>query len=98
MSQWVENGALHVDVDINIKAPVIEVDTDDFLLDIEFGIGGGGGTFPYYDGPYEVDPRKVEQILATKDKSMKDDVIINPIYYAETSNLSGGLTAVIGME
>ena len=60
--------------------------------------GGGGGRLPYYEGTYEVTPRKVEQVLATKNKSMSDDVTVFSIPYAEVSNLGGGLTATIGIE
>ena len=88
MSQWVENSVLHLDVDLLMGSQ---------LFDVEL-VGGGSGRFPYYAGAYEVDPRKVEQVLETKNKSMRDDVTVNPIFYAETSNLGGGLTAVIGME
>ena len=66
-------------------------------FDIEL-VGGGSGRFPYYTGAYVVDPRKVEQILETKDKSMSGDVTINPIFYSETGNTAGGMTAYIGME
>ena len=60
--------------------------------------GGSKGKLPYYNGPYEVDPRKVEQTLETEEKSMREDVVIKAIYYAETTNVGGGYTAVIGME
>lgn len=88
MSQWIQNGVLHLDVTFE--------DTSQ-ELDVEL-VGGGSGRFPYYTGEYVVDPRKVEQTLATANKSMRDDVTVNPIFYAETSNLGGGLTAVIGMD
>lgn len=51
-----------------------------------------------YSGPYEVDPRKVEQILDTAHKSMARDVTVNAIAYIEVGNLSGGTTATIGYE
>lgn len=66
-------------------------------LDIEM-MGGSEGRLPYYMGDYEVDPRKVEQTLETANKSMERDVVVHPIFYAETSNLGGGLTAIIGLE
>lgn len=92
-------GALFLDVGFSESSQTLDVflaDSDQ-TLDIEL-VGGGEGRFPYYTGDYVVEPRKVEQILATKNKSMSDDVTINPIYYAETSNLSGGVTAFIGLE
>ena len=88
MSQWVENSVLHLDVDLTESSQTLEVDL----------VGGGSGRFPYYKGEYEIDPRKVEQVLPTKDKSMSADVVIHPIFYSETGNLSGGFTAYIGME
>lgn len=50
-----------------------------------------------YDGPYEVKP-KVEQsiVLATKDKRMKNDVIVDPIEVVRVSNPTGGTTVYIG--
>lgn len=88
MAKWIENGVLHLDVELEQSSQGFDVEL----------VGGGSGRFPYYKGEYVVDPRKVEQILETKNKSMSDDVTINPIFYAETSNLSGGMTAVIGLE
>lgn len=88
MARWIEGGVLHLDVELSQSS-------QDF--DVEL-VGGGSGRLPYYTGAYVVDPRKVEQILETKNKSMREDVTINEIYYSETSNLGGGLTAYIGME
>ena len=51
-----------------------------------------------YDGPYVVEPRKMEQILETSDKTMTDDVTVRAISYIEVGNLSGGTTATIGFE
>ena len=99
MSQWVEGNVLHLDIGFDDNTPLLdlELDSSSLNLDIEL-VGGGSGRFPYYTGAYVVDPRKVAQTLDTKNKSMRDDVTINPIFYAETSNPSGGLTAVIGLE
>jgi len=51
-----------------------------------------------YLGPYEVEPRKIEQILETNEKVMTDNVTVNAISYIEVGNLSGGTTATIGFE
>lgn len=75
----------------------MEFTTSSMTIDIEL-VGGGSGRLPNYTGTYVVDPRKVDQTLATKNKSMTDDVTVNAIYYAETANLSGGNTAYIGMD
>ena len=99
MSQWVEGGVLHLDVEFLQGSQLLPLDLSESsqTIDIEL-VGGGSGRLPNYTGAYVVDPRKVEQVLETKNKSMRDDVTVNPIFYAETSNLGGGLTAVIGME
>ena len=52
--------------------------------------------FPNYEGEYEATPNIEEQILPTKNKSMIDDLVIHEIPYFETSNPSGGYTAIIG--
>ena len=83
-----KDGVLHIDVEIESNARVLD-----------FSIEGNKDTrLPYYDGAVLVEPRKVGQTLGTANKSMSEDVVINPIYYAETTNLSGGYTAVIGKE
>lgn len=53
-------------------------------------------TYPNYEGDYEVTPRVEDIILETKERSMQDDLTILAIPYYETTNLSGGYTAIIG--
>lgn len=90
--------ALYLDIEIQTPKE-LEIALDNNQEYLEFTIDAtSGGQLPWYNGDYVVDPRKVEQTLETKFKSMRDDVTVNPIFYAETSNLSGGLTAVIGLE
>lgn len=49
----------------------------------------------YYGGPYEVTPRRAEQVLATEALTMREDVVVHEIPYYETTNPSGK-TFVIG--
>lgn len=50
-----------------------------------------------YTGQYEVTPLpNVEQILRTRNKVLKHDVVIQPIPYYETTNDAGGYTVIIG--
>lgn len=42
-----------------------------------------------YDGPYTVIPKRVDQVLATKHKSMRDDVTVTEVPWTETSNQYG---------
>ena len=78
-----------------IEVSVSESNTE-IVFDIEEGIGSG--VLPAYDGPYVITPRKVEQILETDNKRMRDDVTVEAISYIEASNPSGGYTATIGFE
>lgn len=58
-------------------------------------IGGGGQTYPYYEGDYIVTPLAYQEtILDTDDKLMRDDVKVLEIPYDETSN-PYGTTVVI---
>ena len=95
-----EEIGLDVEIDITSQSLLCGLNENTFDLDIEM-YGGGintGGKYPRYKGPYVISPRKVEQIIKTSQKNMDDNITINPIYYAETSNISGGYTAVIGIE
>lgn len=58
-------------------------------------IRGGGGGEPY-DGPYTVTPDFETQVLATKDKILKDNVTVDPIAVARVENPAGGKTIFIG--
>ena len=89
---------INLDVTIQSENYIdIEIKPDSFLLDFSIE-GNKDARLPYYDGAYDVEPRKVGQVLETANKSMSEDVVINPIYYAETTNIGGGYTAVIGTE
>ena len=69
-------------------------------MTIEIGVAdGGGGKLPTYDGEYLVTPKPfTDQVLATKNKSLIDDVTVLEIPYSEVSNPEGGITANIGYE
>lgn len=51
-----------------------------------------------YQGSYEIDPTKSRQILPTKDKLMRQDMIVLGIYYYEVTNVKGGKTVTIGRD
>ncbi len=55
-----------------------------------------GSVQTVYDGDYVVDPRFVSQTLETQGKVMRDDVTVNSIEVARTSNPQGGKTVYIG--
>ena len=69
--------------------------TDGFSAD--FGEVYRTGDYDIYDGEYVVTPKAWEEvILETQGYLMRDDVTVLEIPYFETSNLSGGKTAIIG--
>lgn len=49
-----------------------------------------------YDGDYKVTPKFTEEVLKTKNKIMKDNVLVYPIEVARVSNPIGGTTVYIG--
>ena len=56
----------------------------------------GDHQYPVYDGPYTAQPKFESQKLETKDKMMKENVEIEPIFVSKVTNLSGGTTVYIG--
>lgn len=69
-------------------------------LDLKFGeittvteyVGGTP-----YEGEYEVTPKLVEQTLLTKNKLMREDMVIKTIPITTVGNNSGGNTVIIGV-
>ena len=49
-----------------------------------------------YDGKYDIKPSFEAQILSTKAKILADDITVNAIEVARTTNPSGGKTVYIG--
>ena len=90
--------ALYLDVSIQTDNYIdIAIASNQTALDFTIE-GSSESRLPYYEGSYEVDPRKIQQILETANKSMENDVVINPIFYSEVENPAGGNTVYIGME
>nr|DAV10704.1 MAG TPA: hypothetical protein [Caudoviricetes sp.] len=58
----------------------------------------GNKDVDYYDGDYIVVPKPHEQILATNQKYLTEDVTIKEIPFFEVSNIEGGQTVIIGKE
>lgn len=54
-----------------------------------------GHSVDWYEGPYEVVPKRQDQTLPTKDKTMNADVLVHEIPYYQTAN-PYGTTFVIG--
>lgn len=54
------------------------------------------GDLPDYSGTYSVTPKTEIQTLKTAQKTLRNDIKVFAIPYAEVSNKSGGITATIG--
>lgn len=76
-----------------------DLECDEIELEYELEVGvGTGDILPYYKGPYSVKPKvRSQQILNTKQHSMKEDVVVEEIPYTEVHNTKG-LTFIIGGE
>lgn len=60
---------------------------------------GTASEVPIYDGIYRVTPdAEAEQTLATAQKQLLDDIVVEKIPFFEVSNNSGGNTVYIGSE
>jgi len=59
-------------------------------------IHDGEPEYPHYSGGTTVTPSVEDQILSTRRKVVMDDITVSAIPYHETSNTSGGYTAIIG--
>ena len=105
-------GALLTWLQANATRQVVEyLTTDADLIKLANAIRAKSGTtaklsFPdgfvqaiggeEYDGDYKVTPKFTEEVLKTKNKIMKDNVLVYPIEVARVSNPSGGTTVYIG--
>lgn len=74
----------------------IRFEESDDEFKIEFQESGGGAAVPYYDGKYEVIPKFGEQILETKSKQLRENVVVTEIPIEYIEDVGGGITAIIG--
>ena len=72
------------------------LDNNSFVADFGpiFEISGSG--VEIYQGDYIVEPNFTEQVLATKNKMLTDNVKVSAIEVQRVSNTSGGRTVYIG--
>ena len=80
---------MNMSIDLEMKLDVI---SQDIAFEIE---KGSGGILPPYEGGYEVTPKVTEQTLATKHKSMTNDMTVLAVPYSEVTNPEGGTTVNI---
>ena len=72
-----------LDVDLTVEEYDLEFD-DGTSYDVELDtvIKVIAITGDEYEGPYIVDPTFEQQILSTRNKTMRDDVNVNPVTYS----------------
>lgn len=68
---------------------------EEYVLTVEPAVTVGVGGDPY-TGDYTVNPDFSGKTLETKNKTMYEDVTVNPIEVVRVSNPSGGTTIYIG--
>lgn len=77
---------------ITLKLEPIE---EDINIVVDVSVEGGGAPLPWYDGSYEYTPTRQRQFVPTRQKSMRNDLIINEIPSQSISN-PFGKTYIIG--
>lgn len=66
------------------------------VLEMELEEGGGpASNLPYYEGSCDITPKVTAQTMKTRDKAMREDVLIRQIPYEAVSN-GTGTTITIG--
>lgn len=88
---------IYLDVDLSVEEYDFELEEiTEFDCDLETAIIINTITGDMYEGPYHVIPTFDDQELLTKDKTMREDVTVEPIPVSRTSNPAGGTTVYIG--
>ena len=72
------NDCLTIDFEIIFNEELLdfEITNDSSLL---FEVDNYSSLLPYYEGDYEVVPRKINQELNTRNKSLNDNITIDAI-------------------
>lgn len=88
---------IYLDVDYSYEEYELIVDDgDEYDVELDTVIKVVTITGDMYGGPYVVDPEFEEQILATRNKTMSDDVTVHRIDVSTVENPAGGNTVYIG--
>lgn len=82
----IDEGKIEIEASLDYTPKIINAE-------IEGGFLVGGAS---YGGQYEVTPKAhQQQVLSTKNKVMKQDVVVLKIPYTEVSNTANGKTVII---
>lgn len=71
------------------------LELQEFILEVDSAVVVNGRGIPY-TGEYEVDPDFEGKTLETKNKTLSEDITVNPIEVSRVSNPAGGKTIYIG--
>ena len=89
-----------IEIDIVPKKPYVNIfipDPTKKEFEIEIGQPHSGTEYPVYHGPTAIKPEAYHmQILQTNNTVVKENILVLPIPYYETSNPYGGNTVYIG--
>lgn len=89
-----------IDITITPRNPEVGIDVPSSTkerVDVDVGAPHSGVEYPIYHGPTSVKPEAYEmQILETEDTTVKENIVVLPIPYFQTSNPQGGNTVYIG--
>lgn len=75
---------------------VADITTEELIVELGPVQLGSGTAYEIYSGPYEVEPLRTAQILATRSMAMRDDVNVHGVSFSKTKNPAGGTTCNIG--
>ena len=82
---------------INRQPLTVVADVDKTKSVLTGVVAQSGGSFPKYEGDYEVTPSLSEDItLETAKKLMTDDVTVHKVPRYDVENTAGGITVYIG--
>lgn len=87
-----------MEVIINRPPLTVVADVDKAKTALTGVVAQSGGSFPKYEGEYEVTPSMSEEIvLETAKKVMTDDVTVHKVPRYDVANTAGGTTVYIGI-
>lgn len=86
-----------MEAEIRSPQPAVDVVIGSPVKRVSGVIGSSGGSYPKYEGDYEVTPSMSEDItLETANKLMQDDVTVLKVPRYDVANEAGGTTVIIG--
>jgi hypothetical protein len=84
--------------DLEIEEDIfdLEIDSQEYDLEIDEIVEVINLEGDIFDGSYIYTPKFIQQIIETRNKTLKDNITLEAIEVARVSNTSGGKTVYIG--